>query len=115
MEFITKELKLGELVELKNIYFKLYLDITDFKQILELEEQVVEPIDKILKLFNKKVEQLRKDLSQDPSKQEETDKIYNEILNSEVSIKLAKVGKDILEKGKFNVFEYRAVKELISS
>ena len=114
MKFQSRKLKLGELIQFKALYFKLYVTITEFDKILELEEKVVEPIEKIVKTYEKKMEQLRADLAADPSKQEALDKILNEILNSDVSIKLAEVSKEIVEQAKLNVFEYRVIKDLIT-
>lgn len=113
MQLKEKKLLLGELLTMKEAYYKVYSQITDFKEVLELEEHVIEPIDKIVKAYDKKYKQLGEELKKDSSKQEELDKALNEMLNSEVTINLMEVSKEIAEKAQLNVFEYRIVKEFV--
>ena len=113
MTLKNKKITLSELLRVKDIYFRLYQQVTEFDKVLQLETQVVEPIDKILKAYDKKYKQLQDELEKDKSKQAELDKTLKEILSTEVEFKLAVVSKQEAERARFNVFEYREVKDII--
>ena len=113
MTLINKKVTLAELLNTKELYFRIYTQVTDFDKILQLESQVIEPIDKILKAYDKKYKQLQDELHKDESKKPELDKTLNEILNTEVEFKLAVVSQEEVKKAGLNVFEYRLIKDIV--
>ena len=115
MTLKNKKTTLAELLRTKDVYFRLYAQITDFDKVLQLENQVIEPIEKIVKAHDKKLEQFREELKKDETKKADLDKAYNDMLQAEVEYKLAVVSQEEVQKAGFNVFEYRIVKDIVET
>jgi hypothetical protein len=116
--YVEKKLTLNELLGLKGLIFKLYENVRDFSIVLELEKEVITPIDEIVKVFEKKKQAISDKFEalenkEDKEKVEELNKEFEELLNSEVTINIAKVDKEDVEKLNLNVFQYKLIKEFV--
>ena len=96
-----------------NTYFKMYAGITDFDKVMQLETQVIEPLEKIQATHDKKLQQFQADIEKDKSKEAEINKAYFDMLQAEVEFKLAVVSQDKIKEAGFNVFQYRLVKDYV--
>ena len=121
MTLKTKKEQLGTLVNRPNfqgniqLYYRMYAGITDWDKVLQIEEQVIAPLEKIQATHDKKVKQFQAEIEKDGSKQAEVNKAYAEMLSTEQEFKLAMIDEDDAKKAGFNVFEYRQIKEFINT
>ena len=115
-------MKLKELIQNREIYQRLYANITNYDRIVEIDEKIVEPMmkaleahDKMLENFKKRLAEETKDKSEE-EKQEITDTInqeYQKELDKDIKVEPMKVTKEEAKLAGFNVFEYRQIKHLI--
>lgn len=116
--YVKKKLTLNEFLALKPLVFQMYEGIRDFNVVLEIHSNVIDPIDKILMVFNKKQDSLKERAvkaqeEKDTKILEELDKEFSELLNQEIEIELYKIKKEDMEKLKFNVFQFGLIKEFV--
>jgi flagellar biosynthesis component FlhA len=116
--YVEKKITLNELLGIKDLVFKLYENVRDFSTVLELEKEVISPIEDIIKLFEKKRKSISDKFEALEDKQntkivEELNKEFEELVNSEVAIKVVKINKEDAEKLNLNVFQYKIIKEFI--
>lgn len=116
--YVKKKLTLNEFLALKPLVFQMYEGIRDFNVVLEIHSNVIDPIDKILMVFNKKQDSLKERAvkaqeEKDTKILEELDKEFSELLNQEIEIELYKIKKEDIEKLKFNVFQFGLIKEFV--
>ena len=105
------EMTLGELIVQKELILKLYNGVTEFSRMLEIEEKVIEPLDKIFRVYDKKINQLKE------NREKEGDvvinKEYQRLLSEKINIVIGCVKrKDIVTSG-YNVYEYRIIKKYV--
>ena len=96
-----------------NLYYRLYTGITEWDKVMQLESQVIGPLEKIQATHDKKLKQFVADIEKDKTKDPEINKAYNDMLQTEVEFKLAVVSKEEAQKAGFNVLEYRLVKDFV--
>ena len=120
MTLKNKTEQLGTLVNRPNfqgniqLYYRMYAGITDWDKVLQIEEQVIAPLEKIQATHDKKLKQFQAEIEKDKSKEAEVNKAYAEMLSTEQEFKLALIDEDDAKKAGFNVFEYRQIKEFIN-
>ena len=97
-----------------SVYYRMYRPITDWDKVMQIEQQVIEPLEKIQATHDKKLKQFQAEIEKDKSRKDEVNKAYNEMLSTEQEFKLALIDEEDAKKAGFNVFEYRQVKDYIS-
>ena len=120
MTLKNKKEQLGTLVNRPNfqgninLYFRMYAVITDWDRVLQIEDRVIAPLEKIQATHDKKLKQFQAEIEKDKSKEAEINKAYSDMLNTEQEFKLAVIDEADAKKAGFNVFEYRQIKEFIN-
>ena len=107
---IKKKMTLNELLLKKDLYLGLYREVRTFQRMLEVEEKVIEPLDRILKKFDKRKAEL---LEMKKEKPQEAEKLFKELLEEQVEFRMMKITQQEAEKLNLNPYEYREVKDLI--
>jgi hypothetical protein len=105
MTLTNKKLTLKQLIDYEGLYHKFYRGVQEWSKVLQLAEQVLTPIKVITKAYNDKLEQLQEELRKDPSKQLELDRVLNEMLKSDVEIKLAIITEEEAKRSGLNASE----------
>ena len=105
------KMTLAELLAKKEVLMKMYGGVTEFSRVVEIEEKVIEPLERILKAYNKKKQPLVDRAKDDP---EGAEKAHRDLLSEEIDVPVIKVEKKDIEGQGLNVFEYRAIKEFIT-
>jgi hypothetical protein len=113
MKLIEKKIALWELLQIKNIYYKLYTGITDIDRVIEIDENVIDRIEKITEKYNLALEKLKRDVSEGAVSEDQFTQKHIEILNQTVTFNMATISKDDIKNIHLNILEYRAVKEFI--
>jgi len=110
-----KEIKLKtyELIKNRNIFLNLYDDILDFPENIEVYEKVIEPIEKVLEVYNFSVRRVEKLYNEGKKTHEEKVKEHTEILNSDVTLNFKVIPKSSLGKVKLSPNQIGIIKELI--
>ncbi len=104
-------MKLSQLIQNKDLYLRMYAGITDFQRVLEIEVKAIEPMEKILKSYEKSKQGL---LKLKETKPQEAEKKFQELMEEEVKFKPIPITKEEAKTLNFNVFEYRVIKEFIN-
>ena len=111
MKITEKELTLAQLIGNRDLYLSLYREIRDFSRVLEIHEKVIEPLDRILKAYDNKVEALREKHKKNP---QEADVEYQELRLQKINVKMAMVEQDDIKNLGLNPMEYFAIKEFVN-
>ncbi len=112
MKFLKKTLTLGHLVQNRDIYLGMYKNVTTFKDVLEIDRRVVEPLDRIFKAHDKKLSEIREKHKDEPSA---ANMAYADIMNEELQVEVACITEKQAEDLGYNVFQYRIIKDFIRS
>ena len=107
------KLTLHDFLRVKDPIISTYVNITDFKRVLALEDaNVVTSIEKVIKSHDKAVEGLRDRAKKGEDEAKLTEE-YAKILNEVIEIDLPKIKKSDLENVKINIYQYQIIKQLI--
>ncbi len=103
-------MELKQLIERKNLIFKMYSGITDFNRVLKIAEKTLEPIDRALKIYEEKRKTLIEKAKTEP---QQADNEHLELLGQNVDIHIEKVTEGEIRKVGFNPLEYMAIKDYV--
>ena len=105
------EMTIGELIVQKDLILRMYNGVTDFNRMLEIEEKVIEPLDKIFRVYDKKINQLKE------NREKEGDvvinKEYQRLLSEKINVSVGCVKRQDIVASGYNVYEYRIIKKYI--
>ena len=88
----------------------MYTGVTDFQRVLEIEEKVIEPMERVLKSYEKSRQGL---IKLKETKPEEAEKKFQDLMQEDTNIIMIPVNKKEVRDLGFNVFEYRIIKPYI--
>jgi hypothetical protein len=120
-EFVDRYFPNGEPIPgFHTMIMRLYVGVRDFDRVLEIDEKVITPINKIKSAHDKVLvafrEKAQKEIAAGGDHKDALLKIeqeYQKSLDREVKFKVAHVTKDEAKAANFNVHELQIVKEFI--
>ena len=109
--FKNVEMTIAELIVQQELILKLYNGVREFSRMLEIEEKVIEPLDKIFRVYDKKINQLKE------NREKEGDvvinKEYQRLLSEKINIVIGCVKRQDIVASGYNVYEYRIIKKYV--
>jgi DNA-directed RNA polymerase delta subunit len=116
-EFVDRYFPNGEPIPgFHTMIMRLYVGVRDFDRVLEIDEKVITPINKIKSAHDKVLTAFREQAQKEIDNKDALQKIedeYQKSLDREVKFNVAHVTKDEAKAANFNVHELQVVKEFI--
>ena len=89
MTLKNHKITLQELLDKQHLFNNFYRGVQDWDRVMQVAEQVLSPIRKMIKTHDEKLKQFRDDSKAAPEKAKEITKVYQDMLDSTVELKLA--------------------------